>query len=236
MARYALILAGGDGTRAGGGVPKQFRELLGIPMLWWAVRSFHESDPSTNIIIVMHPGFFDDWDIMYRLLPEADRDIKVTVVCGGRDRIESTANGLMAVDGDESLVAVHDAARPVLSPELVSRLWRTAEIHHAAIPCVPEVNSLRRKMPAETEGFDTVPVDRAEFMAVQTPQVFRKSVLDDAFGKMIAEGRKPLFTDDASIVQSAGFPVFICDGDPDNIKVTTPSDFAIAEALLKMHR
>ncbi len=73
-------------------------------------------------------------------------------------------------------------------------------------------------------------------MAVQTPQVFRKSVLDDAFGKMIAEGRKPLFTDDASIVQSAGFPVFICDGDPDNIKVTTPSDFAIAEALLKMHR
>lgn len=229
MRKYALILAGGDGRRAGGDMPKQFRELLGIPMLWWSVRDFHRADPDTGIIIVMHPGFFDDWDILYQELPEEDRRIPVELVCGGRDRVHSALNGLMAipVDGDQdALVAVHDAARPLLTADMINRCWDTAARNGCAVPCVPEVNSLRK---ITAEG--TEPVKRDDFLVVQTPQVFRLGVLQKAYSRCAEESSA--FTDDASMVQACGEKITICEGSPENIKVTTPGDFTVAEALLR---
>ncbi len=177
MRREAIILAGGSGTRAGGEMPKQFVELLGIPMLWWSVRAFHAYDPSTAITIVMHPGFFDLWDILYAGLPEADRRIPVRLVCGGRDRSHSVENGLMGIENlQNALVAVHDAARPLLSPDLVARCWETAGRMGSAVPCCPEVNSLRR-----VSDRGTVPMDRDGILVVQTPQVFRGNWLEDAY-------------------------------------------------------
>ncbi len=225
MRKYAVILAGGAGTRAGGEMPKQFHELLGIPMLWWSVRAFHRADPETRIVIVMHPGFWDDWDIIYRGLPEDDRRIPLILKSGGRSRTESVQNGIMGLPDDpDTLIAVHDAARPMITPEMVNRIWDCAASHGSAVPCVEEVNSLRRK-----DGDDTFPVDRSGYLVVQTPQTFRADILHKAY----ARRQDSIFTDDASLVQQAGFPVRICGGIPENIKVTTPVDFRIAEVLLE---
>lgn len=206
-------------------MPKQFHELLGIPMLWWSVRAFHQADPETRIVIVMHPGFWDDWDIIYRSLPEEDRRIPLILKSGGRSRTESVQNGIMDLPQDAgALIAVHDAARPMITPELVDSIWECAASHGSAVPCVDEVNSLRK-----VEGESTRPVDRAEYLVVQTPQTFRADILHQAY----ARRQDSIFTDDASLVQRAGYPIKVCSGIPENIKVTTPMDFRIAEVLLK---
>lgn len=206
-------------------MPKQFHELLGIPMLWWSVRAFHQADPETRIVIVMHPGFWDDWDMIHRSLPEEDRRIPLVMKSGGRSRTESVQNGIMDLPHDpDTLIAIHDAARPMITPELVNSIWTCAADHGSAVPCVDEVNSLRR-----IEGVDTCPVDRAEYLVVQTPQTFRADILHLAY----AGRQDSVFTDDASLVQKAGCPVQVCPGIPENIKVTTPMDFRIAEVLLK---
>lgn len=206
-------------------MPKQFHELLGIPMLWWSVRAFHQADPETRIVIVMHPGFWDDWDIIYRSLPEEDRRIPLILKSGGRSRTESVQNGIMDLPQDAgALIAVHDAARPMITPELVDSIWECAASHGSAVPCVDEVNSLRK-----VEGESTRPVDRAEYLVVQTPQTFRADILHQAY----ARRQDSIFTDDASLVQRAGYPIKVCSGIPENLKVTTPMDFRIAEVLLK---
>lgn len=228
MKRHALILAGGEGRRAGGDLPKQFVELLGIPILWWSVIAFHEENPETTISIVMHPGFFDDWDIMVGELPEAVRDIPVRLVAGGRSRGESVRNGLMNLGaaGDD-LVAVHDAARPLLTPAMISRGWDAAIRNGNAVPAVPVTNSLRK-----ISGEDSEAVDRSEYVAVQTPQIFRYGTLKKAY----ALPEEKSFTDDASRVQALGERIFLYKGEPSNIKVTNPDDFAIARVLLERRR
>lgn len=227
MCKYAVILAGGEGTRAGAGMPKQFVKLLGIPMLWWSVRAFHQADPDTEITIVMHPGFFDMWDIVYSELPAEDKSIPVRLVCGGKNRTHSVMNGIMALPADpDSLIAVHDAARPLITPEWVTGMWHEAQVNGTAIPVVPEVNSMRRCM----KDGSSEPVDRAELVVVQTPQIFRADILKKAYEGVTTEG---CYTDDAILVQMSGFPIHLCKGLPMNLKVTNPIDFHIAEVILK---
>lgn len=102
--KYAVIVAGGSGIRAGGDMPKQFQPLLGRPMLWWSMKAFKAEDSETQLIIVLHPGFFDDWDMLFNELPENER-FGHEIVCGGRTRAESVANGLLAIpDASDALV------------------------------------------------------------------------------------------------------------------------------------
>lgn len=209
-------------------MPKQFVELLGIPILWWSVRAFHAADPDTHIVIVMNPSFWDDWDIIYSELPEEDRRIPLQLFCGGRSRTESVWNGILDLPHDaDTLIAVHDAARPLITKELVNRLWDAAAETGSAVPCEPEVNSLRIK-----EDNNTHPVDRADYLVVQTPQVFRADILHEAYVKRDSEAK---FTDDASLVQQAGYDITVAPGIPDNIKVTNPMDFTVAEAIMRYH-
>ena len=148
----------------------------------------------------MNPSFWDDWDIIYNELPGEDRRIPLQLFCGGRSRTESVWNGIMDLPHDaDTLIAVHDAARPLITKEMVAELWKTAEDKGSAVPCVEEVNSLRVK-----DGGDTRPVDRADFLVVQTPQVFRADILHDAYVKHDPEAK---FTDDASLVQQAGYDI-----------------------------
>lgn len=227
MKKYAVILAGGSGRRAGGEMPKQFQLLLGIPLLWWSVRAFHDEDPTTDISVVLHPGFFGWWDLMRKTLPEADQQIPVRLVCGGADRPHSVANGIMQLPDDQNaLIAVHDGARPVLTPALVAEGWKAAEKYKAVFPACPVTDSLREKC-AEEEM--TQPVDRSRFLAVQTPQVFRADILKHAHTSVANPGS---FTDDASLVEASGVKTYTFSGDPANIKVTNPIDFKIAAALL----
>lgn len=222
--KYALILAGGEGRRAGGEIPKQFREICGRPLVWWSMKSFHDTDPETHIILVCHPGFFDDWDILFSQLPEEDK-IEHELCCGGRTRAESVKNGLMCVP-DGAYVAVHDGARPLIDRSLIERGWKTLYDNEVTgvFPAIPVTDSIRIK-----KDGGTFPVDRSEYMAVQTPQIFFSTRLKECYNTDVDH----VFTDDVSLVQSLGLKVCPYEGDTRNIKVTNPEDFVIAEAMLK---
>lgn len=225
MKKYAVIVAGGEGNRAGGSVPKQFQEIAGVPMLWWSVRAFHAEDASTEIILVLHPGFFDLWDIIYRELPEADRKINVHITAGGRSRLESVKNGLMSVDtADNALVAVHDAARPMIDTAIIKRGWEKATQSKAAVPVTAMTDSIRHLV-----NGGSITVSRKEFVRVQTPQVFDAKVLKEAYSRILTDE----MTDDASVAEAAGYDIALFEGSPYNLKVTNPLDFKIAETLIE---
>ena len=224
MKKYAIIVAGGEGNRAGGVVPKQFQLVGGIPMLWWSVRAFHAEDASTEIILVLHPGFFDEWDTLYDELPEADKKIKYRIVCGGRSRLESVQNGLMSVEDEGDVyVAVHDAARPLVDRELIERGWEAAVREKAAVPVVDMTDSIRR---LDEEG--SVAVPRKDYVKVQTPQVFEASLLKQAYSCELNAN----MTDDASVVEAYGHKISLFEGNQDNMKVTNPMDIEIASLII----
>ena len=221
--RYAIVLAGGEGHRAGGEVPKQFQSLNGLPVLWWSVKAFHQENPDTHIILVIHPGYFDLWDTIAESLPEEEKALKFELCCGGRSRLESVKNGLMMVTEDDALLAVHDAARPLLTPAMISAGWECAGEKGAAVPAVPMSDSLRRLTP---DG--SVAVLRKDYVTVQTPQVFRSGIIKEAYGRPMS----PDFTDDASVVEAAGVKVSLYPGEPTNIKITHPLDIVIASDIM----
>ena len=217
-------MAGGVGRRAGDELPKQFHKLLGIPMLWWSVKAFYEEDPNTEITIVMHPDFHDLYHKLLTELPESIQKIDVKICSGGQTRGESVSNGLKSIDEPSvSLIAIHDAARPIIDIEMIRRGWESARRHKAAIPVVPVTDSLREK-----SGEGSIAVDRNRFYAVQTPQIFGLKFLKQAYQEAINFE----FTDDASLVEAQGSKVHLYEGSPVNIKVTNPMDFKIAETLL----
>lgn len=222
--KYAIIVAGGTGSRLGGGLPKQFRELNGRPMVWWSMKAFAEADSSTRIVLVVHPDYVEAWKELFATLPESDR-IPHEVRGGGASRTESVINGLQEIpSGDDILVAVHDAARPVVSLGLIKRGWESGLRSGAAVPVVPVTDSLRRLVADGSEA-----IDRKDYVAVQTPQVFRSSVLKDAYER--TPGR--IFTDDASATEAAGWKTELFEGSPDNMKVTNPGDLEVAALYLK---
>jgi 2-C-methyl-D-erythritol 4-phosphate cytidylyltransferase len=228
LRKYAIILAGGSGQRAGGGLPKQFRNVGGLPMLLWSMKAFKEEDSNTEIILVVNPGFFDDWDIIENQLPESER-IPYTLICGGKSRWHSVANGLMSLPKDEhSLVAVHDGARPLVNVEMIRRGWKTAAQYGTAVPVVKVTDSLR-KLTTDTESES---VDRSSYRAVQTPQVFNLKLLKEGY----SYPESTTFTDDASVIESMGKKITLYEGDPINIKVTEAFDIQIADLLLKQVR
>lgn len=224
MKKYAVIVAGGSGTRLGGELPKQFLDLCGRPLLWWSMKAFRDEDPSTRIILVLNPGFISLWRSLEASLPESDR-IECTVLAGGASRTESVVNGLEGVDdSSDAFVAVHDAARPLVTPSVISKGWEKAQESGAAVPSVPVTDSLRRLTGTGSEA-----VDRSSFVAVQTPQVFRASLLKAAY----RANPGGVFTDDASAIEQSGGSVSLFEGSHSNIKVTNPGDVEIASLLLE---
>ena len=222
MNKYAVIVAGGSGSRMGGGMPKQFRSLCGRPVLWWSMKAFHDEDSSTRIILVLPQEFISLWEDFYGTLPEKDR-FPYKAVAGGSSRTESVKNGLSLVEDAESLVAVHDGARPLVTPMVISRGWDTALAYGAGVPVVPVVNSLRL---LNDNGISQA-VDRDNYRVVQTPQVFKTALLKEAYEK--AGDR--VFSDDATVAENAGNIISLFEGDTDNIKITNPKDLAIAAVL-----
>ncbi|MDE6342262.1 MAG: 2-C-methyl-D-erythritol 4-phosphate cytidylyltransferase [Muribaculaceae bacterium] len=222
--KYAIIVAGGVGSRSGDSLPKQFHEIAGKPMLWWTLRAFHEEDQDTHLIVVMHPDYIAHWKEIC-----GEDCTPHTVTPGGATRSESVLAGLRLIpDGDEGLVAVHDAARPLVSRRLISDGWNYAAIHKAALPGVAVADSLRKGPRA-----DSIPVDRSEYFAVQTPQVFDKNLLKAGYSHFCRDGENIDFSDDATLMQRYGVKPYAYEGDPRNIKVTYPGDFLIAEEILK---
>lgn len=216
---YAIIVAGGVGSRSGDSLPKQFHIIAGHPMLWWTLHAFHKENPETSLIVVMHRDFVTYWNDS-----KGEDCAPHMVVTGGNTRTASVAAGLALVPDDASgLVAVHDAARPLASSRLISDGWKYGWEYKAVIPAVGVSDSLREGTKEESRS-----VDRSRFFAVQTPQVFEISLLKKAY-EAAAQEKDASFTDDASVVEWYGHPVRIYDGDPANIKVTYPGDFKTAE-------
>ncbi len=220
--KYAIIVAGGVGSRSGDSIPKQFHNIGGHPMLWWTLKAFHDEDADTKLIVVMHADYIDYWKEI------AGNDCPAHLITeGGSTRKESVAKGLSLItDEADGLVAVHDAARPVASRHLISEGWENALKYGAVIPGLRVSDSLREGTPGDNRS-----VDRSRYFAVQTPQVFDLSLLKESYAKAETAGNT-VFTDDASVAEWAGNKIYIYEGDPTNIKVTYPGDFRIAADIL----
>lgn len=226
MSNYAIIVAGGVGSRSGDSLPKQFHQLAEHPMLWWTLRAFQEENPETRLIVVMHKDYIDLWNEI-----KGEDCAPHDIIAGGETRTASVAAGLGLVPVDaKGLVAVHDAARPLASTILIADGWKYASEYKAVIPGVKVSDSLREGTKEESHS-----VDRSRYFSVQTPQVFEIGLLKEVYRKAM-ESEGVSFTDDASVVEWYGHPVRIYDGDPMNIKVTYPGDFRIAETYLNAGR
>jgi 2-C-methyl-D-erythritol 4-phosphate cytidylyltransferase len=214
-----IIVAGGKGERMQQAIPKQFLPLHHQPVLMHTIRLFHRYDANCHIIVVLPTAQLSTWQ---HLCNQYNFSIPHAVVKGGESRFFSVRNGL-SVSSDEGLIGVHDGVRPLVSFETIEACFQKAELCGAAIPVCDAVESLRQL----TEN-GSVAVDRTQFKLVQTPQVFDASLLKQAYQQDFS----PFFTDDATVVEAFGCKVELVQGNPENIKITTPGDLRIAEALL----
>lgn len=218
MERSAIIVAGGSGKRMGAAVPKQFLLLGGKPVLCRTIEAFWRFDGGMQLVVVLPSEQIEPWR---ELCSKHGFTLAHTVVPGGTERFHSVHEGLRHVRHD-GLVAVHDGVRPLVSTELIGRCFSAGATHGAAIPVVPLHASVR-----EVEGLRSRAVDRSKLRMVQTPQCFRAPLLRKAFELPY----EPAFTDEATLVERTGAEVYLVQGDERNIKVTTPIDLRVAEAL-----
>ncbi|MBE0648377.1 MAG: 2-C-methyl-D-erythritol 4-phosphate cytidylyltransferase [Bacteroidales bacterium] len=215
----AIIVAGGTGTRMNSSSPKQFLLLKDIPVLFYSITAFFRFDASLRILLALPEPLFNDW---IELQKRFNLTIPHELVSGGETRFHSVFNCLQRTDGD-GLVAIHDGARPLISQELIHRLFSAAEENGNAIPVVPVNESIR-----QLDGSSNHPVDRSLLRIVQTPQVFQTSLIKQAY----LQPFKPAFTDDATVLESLGNPIHLVEGDPANLKITYPADLRVAGSLL----
>lgn len=218
--KNVIIVAGGKGVRMGGDLPKQFMEVDGKPILMRTIEAFYSFDNAIRIIVVLPSEYREYW---IRLCKGYGFNISHEIVDGGETRFHSVKNGLNRVDS--GYVAIHDAVRPFVSNELIKECFDNAVEYKAVIPVIELTDSLR-----ELKGGDnSAIVDRSKYRMVQTPQVFEVELLKKAYGHSFNK----LFTDDASVVEMLGHPVYLVQGERTNIKITTPFDLDLAEVILK---
>ena len=219
---YVIIVAGGKGLRMGSEIPKQFLPIAGKPILMRTIERFHEYNPELNIILVLPESQQDYWK---KLCEEHHFDIKHQIANGGDTRFQSSKNGLALIPEDEDgVVGIHDGVRPFVSTSVIEECYETAREEYAAIPVYAVTDTLRY-IDKHGGGKNVL---RDDYRVVQTPQTFDIGLAKQAFN----QGYKEQFTDDASVVESLGCQVAMVEGNRENIKITTPFDIKIAEALL----
>ena len=206
----------------GGEVPKQFLLLGGRPIIELAVSALAASPQIDGIILAVPPSLTEEARGAYLGQPKILR-----IVDGGEERQDSVENALAAVPAEAEVILVHDVVRPFVSPELLKRCVEMAREHGAVVPVVP-VRDTVKEWDRERKSLSTV--DRSLLFRAQTPQAFKASILRDAYGKAHAEGRRG--TDDASLVESAGYPVTPIPGEESNLKITVNEDLRMAKGLL----
>ncbi len=219
---YVIIVAGGKGLRMGNDIPKQFLPVAGKPILMHTIERFHEYDENLKVILVLPESQQAYWK---ELCETYHFGISHTVVNGGDTRFQSSKNGLAAIpDGEDGVVGIHDGVRPFVSKEVIAECYETAREEYAAIPVYAVTDTLRY-IDKRGGGKNVL---RDDYRIVQTPQTFDISLAKQAFN----QGYKEQFTDDASVVESLGCQVAMVEGNRENIKITTPFDLQVAEAIL----
>lgn len=219
---YIIIVAGGKGQRMGSSVPKQFLLLCGKPILMHTIEAFHSYSTSLEIILVLPEEQQTHWK---ELCEEYGFTTPHTVVSGGSTRFESSRNGISVIPDDaDGVVGIHDGVRPLVSAAVIDRCYESARENYAAIPVMPLTDTLR----FVGESGCGRNVLRSDYVIVQTPQVFDIALAKRAFSLPYKES----FTDDASVVEDLGCQVSVVEGCRENIKLTTPFDMKVAEAIL----
>lgn len=229
MKEYALIVAGGKGTRFGSPLAKQFLTLHGKPVLLHTIEKFYEYAPGIGIVLVLPKDDFAIWEKI-----AAENRFKKPVILqeGGATRFQSVKKGLEKISG-EGLVAIHDGVRPLVETETIQKSFELAAVHGSAIAAVPLKESLRMvHVEGGSSEIKSLAADRTRYRLIQTPQTFKLDVVRKAY--TIPE--EDTLTDDASVVERAGIPVFLFEGSYSNIKITTREDLILAEALMSAKR
>lgn len=222
-----VVVAAGSGSRFGSALPKQFCELAGRPVVMHAIEAMRRGMPDAREVIVVSESMVEFW----HELCEHHGFESPEVVIGGPTRLHSVRNALEALSAmpPDTVVAIHDGARPLLDPAVASSA--VERLGHAecqgVIPIVPLVDSIRY---LDSEHPAGTAVDRSRYCAVQTPQVFMLGVLSHAY--RVATSSAATFTDDASVVEACGVRLATVSGTPENIKITNPLDLRIAAAIL----
>ena len=224
-----VVVAAGRGSRAGEGLPKQYRTLAGEPIITHALRALHRGAPDARILVTIHPDDQALYEASVALLDASAQAALLEPVPGGASRQASVRAGLEALAAESpALVLIHDCARPFASPALIARAIAAASATGAAVPGLPVTDTIKQ---IDAMGRIEATPPRAQLRAVQTPQAFRYDLILNAHRLAASTGQNEL-TDDGAVAEWAGHAVHVFEGDPANMKVTNPEDFAAAEARL----
>lgn len=223
-----IIAAAGNSTRYGTGKSKQFLLLEGVPVLIKSVQAFEQIDEVKEIIITARK---QDFDVIESFLRQYNIKKVKCVVEGGATRQDSISAAVKKVSEETEIIAIHDGARPLVSKETIIGVIEKAAEKGAAACAVPVKDTIKI---IDSSGRIVTTPDRAALRAVQTPQVFNFSLYKEAIGKAVTEGKQ--YTDDCQLIESIGHPVYLTDGDYENIKITTPDDLMVAEKFLSERR
>jgi 2-C-methyl-D-erythritol 4-phosphate cytidylyltransferase len=220
MKKYAVIVAGGNGSRMNVAIPKQFLLLKGKPVLYYTLDIFLRSYSDIQVILVLPKEYLAEGK---KIITDFFDNDRIKIISGGETRFHSVQNGLQLVK-EESVVFVHDGVRCLLSVDLIHRCYETALKFGSAIPVIDSKDSVRILQ----DGINQA-VNRSDVKLVQTPQTFKSNILLAAFDTEY----KSNFTDEATVVEAFGLKVTLVDGEENNIKITNPVDLIIAEKILE---
>jgi 2-C-methyl-D-erythritol 4-phosphate cytidylyltransferase len=223
MDEYAVIVAGGSGTRMKSKLPKQFIEIGSLPILMHTINQFKSYSTNIQVILVLPPTVIDSWHILCQKHNFPTNNI--SIVKGGNSRYQSCKNGIDFINNENAIVAIHDGVRPFVTIEIIKKGFEIAIEKGTAVCCIGCKDSARY---INENSDSNRTLDRSRIKLIQTPQVFRLNILKKAY----AQAELNIFTDDASVVEHAGFPIYLYDGNTKNIKITTDDDLIWAEIYL----
>jgi 2-C-methyl-D-erythritol 4-phosphate cytidylyltransferase len=218
---YAVLVAGGSGSRMQASLPKQFMLLQGKPVLMHSMQAFYGATKELHLVLVLPQKEFSYWKQLCR---QHGFSLPHQLVAGGSSRFQSVQRGLDLVP-DEALVAIHDGVRPLIGGEIIRQAYQTAAEKGSAVVAVTLKDSIRQLQP---DG-SSQSVSREAFRLVQTPQTFKAAAIRKAY----AREEQAAFTDCASVAEAAGLSIHLVEGSYRNLKITTPEDLVFAEALLQ---
>jgi len=218
MKQFVIIVAGGIGKRMKSSLPKQFLSINDKIILMESIKAFYNYNSSINIIVALPENQIEYWK---ELCTKYDFNIKHSIVTGGRTRFHSVKNALSLIDSN-SIVAIHDAVRPLVSNNTITECFKLAKQKNNAIPYIDSVDSIRF-----VDNNASLPVNRDKYKLIQTPQTFYAKDIIDAYNQPY----DVKFTDDASVAENNGIKINLIKGNSENIKITNQIDLVIATAL-----
>lgn len=218
MQTSVIITAGGTGKRMGSSIPKQFLEIGGEPILMHSIKCF-EHLQDCQVLVTLPKDWWDHW---FKLCELHSFNSNYLLIEGGVERYDSVKNALLRATGE--IIGIHDGVRPFVSQSVILDCYNLCLKQSTAIPAIPLKNSIRKGNLKVNNA-----QNRSDFLSIQTPQFFKREIIVKAYQLAYT----PEITDDASLVEKAGFPIHCTLGNEENIKITTPFDRKIAEILLK---